>query len=235
MKKSLFIALLVSLTFQVLAQKTEITPKITVQGNSSIKVNPDWVSVYMSIESKNADYNEVVKELNLKYNMLEKELVMAGFRKESIKTSHYNINKHMVWEDGRSKDNGYIGNQSLLIEFENDNRKITNLVNTISKGKVDVNFNFSFGLSDKKEEDTKKELINMAVKDASSKAGAIAGASSVMLKRILTINYGVPEINHPQPMYEARAMKADNSNSFGGFNAREIEMSDSITITWEIQ
>jgi uncharacterized protein YggE len=226
-----FLACFVS--FQSLAQESDKTAKLTAQGSASNKVSPDWVSVNMSISSKSMDYNQVVKDLTAKYNQLEKELVMAGFRKDAIKTNNYSINKNTVWENGRSKDSGFVGSQNILVEFENDNRKIANLVNTLSKGKVEVDFNFSFGLSDTKREAASQELIKMAVKAASDKANIIASASSVRLKRIIKIQYGATA--GIQPLYEARAMKMASSESFDGFNAREIEMSELITITWEIE
>lgn len=232
------LALLLSLlfiSFNILAQDSGKTATITTQGNSSQKVSPDWVTVYLTINSKNMAYEEVVKDLNTQYSLLEKELVMAGFKKDALKTNNYAINKHTVWEEGRSKDSGFIGNQSIIVEFENDNRKIVNLVNTLSKGKVEVNFNFSFGLSETKKEAISQELIKKAVKDASTKANAIASVSSIRLKRIFAISYGAAPTHYPQPLYETRALKMDAAESFGGFNAREIEMSESISVTWEIE
>src|SRR5690606_26929067 len=116
---------------------------------------------------------------------------------------------NIVWSNGRSIDSGYAGNQSLLIEFDNDNRKIANLVKALSGGKVDVNFGFAFGLSEKKKETTRQELIRKAVKDAENKATTIATAANVKLSGISKIEYGKMEINRPAPMYEARMMKAD--------------------------
>jgi len=221
------------ISLNILAQDTGKTATISAQGNSSKKVSPDVVMVYMSISSITIDYNQVVSNLASQYSQLEKELVMAGFKKDDLKTINYTINKHSVWDNGRSKDSGYIGNQSMVIKFENDNRKIANLVNTISKGKVDINFNFSFGLSEAKKEATSQELIKQAVKDANSKANVIASASAVRLKKIMNIHYSTPVMNHP--MYETHAMKMDSSAGFGGFNSNEIEMTDTILITWEIE
>lgn len=216
------------------AQEEKISTLVTT-GNSIMTFEPDWVTIQMSLNAKSMSYGEAVKELNKKFNILEKELVMAGFSKEDIKTSSYTINKNVVWNNGKRLDSGYVGNQTLKLEFDNDNKKIIRLVETLSKGKVDVNFSFHFGLSDKKKEETKNILITKAVKDATAKAETITTASGTKLKNIKKIEYGQLNVHRPMPMYEMKAMSADAPDSFGGFNAQEIEMSDSIVITWIIE
>ncbi len=220
----------------LMAQKEKSAATLSATGSASMQVAPDWISVNMSLNAKHADYGEVTKLLTTKYNQLEKQLIMAGFRKEDLKTINYTINKNIVWNNGRSIDSGYAGNQSLLIEFDNDNKKIANLVKALSNGKVDVNFGFNFGLSERKKEETRQELIKKAVKDAESKAAVIASTANLKLSRIAKIDYGKTELNRPVPMYEMRAMKADMAaESFGGFNAQELELSDTIHIIWEVE
>lgn len=227
-------SLLLSFGF-VNAQTNQKESVLITSGTSSMTVPPDWVTVRMNLESKSRDYSETVKDLNKKYSALEKELVMAGFSKDDIKTTNYTINKNIVWNNGKRIDSGYAGNQTLVLEFDNDNKKIIRLVETISGGKVDVSFGFQFGLSDKKKEETRNVLITKAVKDAKAKAETITTASGTNLKNIKKIEYGQLNVNHPMPMYEMKAMRADAPDSFGGFNAQEIEMSDSIVITWIIE
>lgn len=217
------------------AQNDQKESTLITSGTSTMTVAPDWVTVRMNLDSKSMDYSETVKDLNKQYSMLEKQLVMAGFSKDDIKTTNYTINKNVIWNNGKRIDSGYVGNQTLVLEFENDNKKIIRLVESISGGKVNVNFGFQFGLSDKKKEETRSILITKAVKDAKSKAATIAAASEINLKNIKKIEYGQLNTNHPMPMYEMKAMRADAPDSFGGFNAQEIEMSDSIVITWIIE
>lgn len=208
--------------------------KISTEGKGKMTIAPDWITTYISVESKSMDYGKVVNDLNAKASTLEKQLVMAGFSKQDLKTSSYTVNKNIIWAEGRSIDSGYVGQQSFTIEFENNPKKVADLVKAFAESKVSVNFNFAFGLSPDKKINVRNQLIQSAVKDASEKAKVIAEASGVKLKNIIKIDYGQPEINNPQP-YMRESMAMEKADQFGGFNLKDIELTDSINIVWEIE
>lgn len=235
MKAFRLLALLVLMPLLVLAQsKEETIRKISTEGTGKMTVAPDWITTYMTVTSKGMDYNKVVQDLKSKASALEKQLVMAGFPKQDLKTSSYTVNKNVVWAEGRSIDSGFVGHQSFNIEFENNRKKVADLVKALGESKVSVNFNFAFGLSPSKKTSVRDQLIKAAVKDAKEKAKVIADASEVKLKSIIKINYGHPEFRGPM-QYQRDAMAMEKADQFGGFNLKDIELTDSITIVWEIE
>jgi len=230
MKKLLFLAL-IPLCLQAQAQST---PRILeTSGNGMMHVSPDWVSTYLSLTSKGMDYSKVIEKLNEKASALEKHLVMAGFSKEQLKTSSYTVNKNTIWRNGKSIDSGFVGQQVLVLEFDNDKQKIARLVKSLGNSKTDVSFNFGFSLSEKKEAAVENEVLRKAVKDATDKANVLSAAAGTHLGTIQKIAYGTA-LRPPMPV--RYAMSAEKtSGTFAGFDAKDIEVSESVTITWILE
>lgn len=230
-------ALIFSLLMTVLTSAYSQTPTITslkCEGNGEIKVMPDWTIVYIETTSKDLHFNNTVQELNKKASMLEKEIVAAGFDKTDLKTTGYVVNKNINYTNGSPVDSGYMGSQSFTLEFSNDQQKLIKLVKTLSDSKVGITFNFSFSLSQKKQDETEKELIKRAVIDATSKAKILAESAGVTLKRIIDIDYSKQDIG-PRPYMAAMAKGPQmESTEFSGFNVKDLEMNDKVVVTWEI-
>ncbi|HEY8401208.1 MAG TPA: SIMPL domain-containing protein [Cytophagaceae bacterium] len=222
-------------SFSAIAQEGPVytLPVIKTEGTGKMTVAPDWVVVNMDISSFHKDFNKAVQELNKRAAGLEKQLIKAGFKKEDIKTTGYNVNKHYQYKDGMIVDTGFIAFQTFVVEFAKDQQRIVNLVNSLSESPVQVSFNFSFTLSDAKEKEVEVELLKRAVNDASIKSKALASAAGVSLKRILNITY-VTQRQGPIPMYAMEAKMAGDDSAFSGFNVKDLELEKTITASWEI-
>ena len=235
MKKSFaLLVFLLSLTI-LRAQEEQVSDKSTLQtkGVGEMRIAPDKAIVSMNISAHNLNFNSTIQELNKKVVALEKEIESAGFKKTDLKTTGYVVNKNIIYRNDGPVDSGYVGRQTFYLEFPNEQQRIVNLVKTLSQSKVSVDFNFSFTLSDIKQEEVEKELIKRAYKDAEAKAKVISEASGTVLKRIVKISYGIRD-SEPRPfanvMFKEQAASAD----FSGFTVKELELSDEITVTWEI-
>src|SRR5690606_2103327 len=145
-------------------------------------------------------FNKAVQDLNKKATGLEKQLVKAGFKKEDIKTTGYNVHKNYQYKDGQITDTGFVAYQTFVVEFAKDQQRIIKLVNNLSESPVQVSFNFAFTLSDAKDKEVEVELLKRAVDDASLKSKTLASAAGISLKRIVNITY-VTHQQGPIPMY----------------------------------
>ena len=80
---------------------------ITVKGIGNVSVKPDLVVITMSIESKDFSYDNAMWEAAEKIKDLNYELEMAGFGKNSVKSTNcnvdtrYNNEKHEKGNDKR--------------------------------------------------------------------------------------------------------------------------------------
>lgn len=233
MNRSSFLSgLLLLVTIAVSAQDKSI-PSLRTEGKGEIKTAPDRTIVYMEVNSRSMNFNQAIQDLNKKYSILEKEITTAGFAKADIQTSGYTIDKNIVYTQQGPVDSGFIGRQTFTIEFPNEQAKIIKLVKAFSESKADLSYNFQFTLSDAKRKQVEGDLLKKAVTDASDKAKLLSSSAGVSLKRIISIEYGQPEI-----LYRAPSVMMDKRGSmageFSGFNVKDLELSDKVTITWEI-
>jgi len=222
--------LLLCLTHLASSQDKSI-PTLQTEGTGELKTSPDWTIVYMEVSAKHMNFNKAVEELNKKYSILEKELTAAGFPKTDIRTQGYTIDKNIIYGQMGAVDSGFIGRQNFVLEFSNDQAKIVKLVKAFTESKTNLTYNFSFTLSEQKRKQVNGELIKKAVADANEKSKQLSSAAGVTLKRIVNIKYGVAEFN-PLPM--ATFKEARMNEDFSGFNVKDLELKDRVTITWEI-
>lgn len=233
-KKEIFISLLVFFYFlsSTIAQDTSL-PTLETSGTGEMKVTPDRTVLYLDLSAQNMNFNNSVQELNRKTSILEKELLSAGFSKTDLKTTGYTVNKNTIYTNRGPVDSGYIARQSFLVEFTLDQAKIVKIVKTLSESKVGAAFNFTFTLSEQKEKEVQTELIKKAVADAKQKAKVLSEAAGVLLKRIVTINYGKND-SGPRP-YSTMMKESQSANdNFSGFTVNELSLKEQVLISWEI-
>src|SRR6056297_2390640 len=91
-----------------LGEKPSKENTVEVQGQHSLKVNPDLMSVYFNVETK-ADTSEEAESLNSeKVENLTQEIIDLGFNEEDLKTENYNIRPNYEYDNGKRERVGYI-------------------------------------------------------------------------------------------------------------------------------
>ena len=97
---------------------------------------------------------------------------------------------------------------------------------------VEVNFDIKYTVKDK--EKVKNDLLEKAVEDATTKAKVLSKASGVKLKEILNIDYTWGEINiTSEPKIDWMMIKEETSYNID-IEAEDIDVQDTVTITWAI-
>ena len=96
-----------------------------------------------------------------------------GFSENDIKTKSFIIKEEQKYnEETRSYDfDGYSYNQTVILKFDYELEKLTNMMKDISKLSNPPYYKIEFSLKD--EEKVKKELISKAYNDAKEKANII--------------------------------------------------------------
>ena len=98
---------------------------------------------------------------------------------------------------------------------------------------VKVKFNINYTVKDK--EKVKNDLLEKAVEDSTTKAKVLAKASGVKLKEILNIDYSWGEIDiYSSPMDDWMVCEAKSSYDID-IEADDIDVQDTVTITWTIE
>lgn len=209
-----------------------------VQGQGRMRVQPDQTMVMIQVQNTNTEAGRAVQVVSERVEQLLKKLQEAGFKKDEIKTSQFYLNENNEWRDGRMFRNGYTASQTLEVRFPLDQKRMTKLTNVFAGTQEGVTFQFSFGLSDKLQQQVKEELISKAIQDARDKASVIARSANIRLGTIRKIDYvqqGYRPYEQAQHRVANDMMGMQKEASFPQTDIQDIEMTDQIVVIWNLE
>ena len=129
----------------------------------------------------------------------------------------------------------------MKVEFDSDNERLGRVLYALANSQLRPEFRISYTIKDP--EAAKNQLLGKAVSDAMEKADALARAARVVLKDIQSIDYSWGHINfevHPMNRMlvaeEGLALPmATSGTSDMDIEPDDIEVSDTVTLLWEIE
>ena len=217
---------------------------IRVTGKGQIKVKPDMTRITISLEKTFPEYQETLKKSAEDTEQLKTILSAFGFDRSDLKTLHFNVDTE--YESYREKDVykqrflGYKYSHVMKLEFDSDNERLGKILYALANCPLHPEFRLSYTVKDP--EKAKNELLGCAVNDAKEKAAVLAKAAEICLKDIQSIDYSWGQINlEMQPMN--RMLAADECFPTVGAKLEsydmdiepdDIEVSDTVTVIWEI-
>lgn len=168
----LIIALVYLFAFQSVIGGTSNTVDVT--GYSTVKANPDLITVYLTIEAKNSTSAGATQESTQIYDKLVTDLIKLGFEKKEIVTESFNVYPQYNWINGRQIEDGYLATHSVKVELSiNESDKILDVIDAgvnAGAGIGSINFELSQELQNK----YKAEAMKLAAEDARIKAESVA-------------------------------------------------------------
>ena len=216
---------------------------IRVTGKGQIKVKPDMTRITMTLTGLYKEYSETLRHSSEDTEALRDILSGFGFERSDLKTISFNVDTE--YENYRDKNKdfrqrfvGYRFNHILKIEFEPDNDRLGKTLYALAHCGVMPQFRISYTVKDP--EATKNLLLSKAVKDAKEKAAVLTQAGGITLKEIQSIDYSWGEINlEYQPMRVDALMDCVDEDFKAKKYALDIEpddidVSDTVTVVWEI-
>ncbi len=237
MKKStvLILSFLCAIPLMSLAQKTTTSPKIEVKGQSELSVFPDEATIQIRIERKAMKVAEATEELNQKAEEIKQLFEKADFSDYKFTADNYYVNINRIYQKGSSKDSGYVASQNLKVkitEIEKDLPKAVELLNSSDE----LSFNVSFQISKALTQSYKKQLLEMALKDAKEKAEMIASTMDLKALKVIHINYGMSQpITYPMQAEYMRLQKSSDQATAPTFNPEEHQLNDEILVTFSFE
>lgn len=206
---------------------------VSAQGSSSIKVQPDEVSIYLSIETKNLTA-QGAKDMNSKItDDVVTELVKLGLERKEIQFSNYNAYPDYDWSNGQQKLKGYVVNQQLVIKIKDFDLVYSIVDKSVNAGALVSYINFE--LSDEKQSEYKSQALTEAGKDAKEKAEATAAGLGKNLGRLVSVQS--QEFNYnPWILYEkAGAMDSSGAREVAmNIQPQDEEVTASITVQYKL-
>ena len=218
---------------------------IRVTGKGRIKVKPDMTRITISLEGTYPEYGKALRKSSEDTECLKDLLAEFGFDREDLKTLNFNV--EAVFEGYKERDIykrrfvGYQFRHLMKVEFESDNARLGKVLYALAHCPLKPEFQLSYTVKDP--ETAKNELLGRAVTDAKEKADVLTRTAGVMLKAIQSIDYSWGQINFEvQPMNrmlmteECCAPSMDGAGRYDiDIEPDDIEVSDTVTVVWEIE
>ncbi|MBQ4257620.1 MAG: SIMPL domain-containing protein [Clostridia bacterium] len=217
---------------------------IKVTGKGQIKVRPDTTRITMTVEGMFPEYGEALRRSSEDTQRISDLLSQFGFERSDLKTLSFSVDPQYesYKERGAYKERftGYRFRHIMKVEFLSDNDRLGRILYALAKCPVKPEFRLSYTVKDP--EKSKNELLGRAVADSREKAGVLTRAAGVTLGSIQSIDYSWGQINFEiQPMNrmlmveECCEVPVAGGGSYDmDIEPDDIEVSDTVTVIWEI-
>lgn len=216
---------------------------IRVTGKGLIRVHPDLTRITMTLEGLYPEYADALRHSAEDTERLKDVLEPFGFARSDLKTLNFSVDTEFEsYKDKgvyRQRLVGYKFRHLLKAEFESDNERLGRVLYTLANCPVRPEFRISYTVKDP--EAVKNTLLGKAVADAKEKASVLTAAAGAALRELQTIDYSWGEIDfevHPinrSLMLEDCAPMSTGAGSYDmDIEPDDIEVSDTVTVVWEI-
>ncbi len=215
---------------------------ITVKGVGKASASPDYVTLSIVLESFNENYDSAMDLAEAHIQELTAALVGAGFEKEALKTTNFNVRTEYNNEKDQNGNwkkvfSGYVVTHDLKLEFDFNMERLSQAINAISSCAAHPQLSVAFTVKDPS--GLKEEMLRNAAANAKEKAEILCAASGVKLGTLLNIDYNWSEIS---VLSRTGYMLAeDNLRGAAPMKARSIDIqpedinvSDTAAFTWEL-
>ncbi len=197
---------------------TTKTDLFTAEGEGQVTEVPDTATLYVGVTQTSSSVTDAKNKTNTAVNKVIADIKALGISEKDIKTTNYSINPNYGTGDvvpmmypTRGGDNitGYTVTQNLEVKIK-QTEKANNVIDVVTKAGGNlvggINFTFSDELSEKLENQARKE----AVDNAKKKAQNLANVSGIKLGRVVNV---VETSSIPRFMPVAKTMQAANDTS----------------------
>jgi uncharacterized protein YggE len=192
---------------------SDLEKTISVTGICKKNVLPDRVSVTVTIEELHKKQQVSSERANKKYNQLLKEMKSLKLKDSQFATVEYRVFPHRPWENRKQVFKGYKTRIALKVSTSEMDKagKLLTIGNTIGQDFVSGPDTFA---SDSLYDQTYKDCLKIAMKDAYGKAKIIAQAGKRKLGKVLAVSEGRGRSTPaPRPMYKAARLEMASASA----------------------
>ena len=216
----------------------KMSRRIKVTGRAKANCPPDKITVSLTLEAADKDYQKTLDIAAEKLESLQRAAAAAGFEKGELKTSSFNVTDeydYVQTETGGNKRQfiGYKCGHRLKLEFDMDMERLGKALAALSGCEANSEFHINFGVKDI--DTLKKQLLAQAVKDAAEKAEILAQAAGVKLKEIAFMTCGDIDDNIVSPTVFNQPVAAALRSVSVDMAPEDIEAEVSVNVEWEIE
>lgn len=219
--------------------------RIRVTGRARVSSPADLTVVRMRISGLRRTYDQAVSDMADMTSVLKDAVEAVGLERDSLRTSSVSVEQHYrkvkIGEDKNGYDrfedvfDGFQFSSGTVVEFPNDDRRLSDLVAHVMDTDASPQITFSFRTSDP--EGMRRRALSKATRNAMEDARAIAEAAGAGLGRLVSADYGAPTPRYADDddddgrYYEATMVAAAPRLSI---TPEDDEATASVELVWEI-
>jgi hypothetical protein len=231
------VVLLIAVSAMLMFSSSTTKDVVTVNGMATIKATPDLVGVYFTIETKGTTSAEASDANTVILNSLKNSLVAQGFTEEDLKTESFSIQPNINWINGKQVQDGYIAYHYLKLEFSTEDlEKLTAVIDAGANAGAGISY-INFELTEESQNIYKAQALEMAAKDAQTKADAVASGFGKTAGKLVSVQ--VSEFGYyPWNVYSSSGSAEDSSaikTATMSISPSEEEISASVSATFKLQ
>lgn len=184
---------------------------VQVTGRAEMEASPDMATVYASLEKKASTAVEARQALAEQMDQVRRTLLAQGIPAGDIKNVNYSLNPNYIYTNNKQKLDGYIAQVDYRITV-NELDKLSDVLDRgIDKG-LEIS-QVNFGL--KNESILERGLLTQAVKNARSRAEAVATAGGRTLGQLVGADLGSVSGMHRNipTLYRSAAMEMSKDSA----------------------
>lgn len=228
--KNIALALLGLVFFSPLAVAQSVEPpQVVVTGEGIVKATPDQAWISIGAESR-AKISKDAQQRNAEaMTAVLQKISSFGITKDAIKTTALDLQMEFDYANGKQTPRGYVARNTVEIRVD-DLMKLGDVLDAVVTSGATMIHGLRFDV--KQRDQIAATALQSAVKNATTKAQAVAAGASRAVDRILKIEE-LSGGGEPVPMMRQYAMaKADASTPVA---AGEIEIRAQVRLTVAIK
>ena len=218
---------------------------IKVTGKGVIKLKPDMTRITITLEGLYPVYEQTIKKSAEDSGKLRDLLSQLGFDKEDIKTLSFDVETRYEGYEAEDKSwkqriAGYNFRHVFKLEFDSDNARLGRVLYALANAEgIEPEFRISYTVKDR--EAGKNALLGKAVEDAKAKAMVLAAAAGVELSHISAVDYSWCDVDLEVRPMATNMLRLKSSGTEDGaccdmdMVPDDIEVTDTVTVIWEIK
>ena len=210
---------------------------ITVKGTGNVSARPDYIILSLNIETLSKTYDRAMSEATERIERLQGAAVCVGYHKEDLKTTSFDVKtryENVKDRQGNYKREfvGYACSYRLKLAFDFDSKQLAKVISAIADCGAQPELSIAFTV--------KNPARISATENAIAKAEILCKASGSTLGQLLNIDYNWGELNvYSRTSYEVedciQPLMAMSKCSAPEIEPDDIDVSDTVAFTWEIQ
>ncbi|HEX7064075.1 MAG TPA: SIMPL domain-containing protein [Bacillales bacterium] len=156
--------------------RQELSRVMTVNGEASLSVEPDTVSIQLTVMTENERLSQAQQENANKMNQVIQALLQAGIPRENIQTTAYTINPRYDYVDGKQVFRGYQVTNTITVTMKNIDQT-GRIIDLAVKNGVNQVSNIEFTVENQQK--YYRQALSDALNNALKKARTIAETLNV--------------------------------------------------------